>query len=185
MAKKGSQKRVEQAIEQKRVPSTAAIKSHPIHPMLVNFPLGLLYAVVAADVAFWWTGDPFWARGAFWLIAGGLAGGLAAALSGITDFVTIRYAREQVGGWSHFLSGITALSLATANLLWRWEDPAGAVLPWGLLLSFDTAVLLGFAGWLGGKLTFHHLIGSYIEEEEKQRLAEEAVKAASPPREKR
>lgn len=187
MAKKEkiSQKRVEEAIEQQRVPSTAAIASHPIHPMLVNFPIGLLYAALAADLAFWWTGDPFWARGAFWLIVGGLGGGLAAALSGFTDFLTIRYARQQVGGWSHFLSAVSALSLATANLLWRWEDPIDAVLPWGLVLSLDTAVLLGFAGWLGGKLTFRHLIGSYIEEEEKQRLAEEVVKSASPPPETR
>lgn len=185
MAERISQERVERAIEQKRVPSTAAIASHPIHPIFVNFPIGLLYGALVADFAFWWTGDPFWARGAFWLIAGGLAGGLVAALSGFTDFITIRYARQQVGAWSHLLAAIAVLSLATANLLWRWEDMAQAVLPWGLVLSLDTAVLLAFTGWLGGKLTFRHLIGSYIEEEEKQRLAEEAVKKASPPRETR
>lgn len=181
----GMKQAVADAIEKKRVPSVAAIKNHPIHPILINFPIALLYAALAADLAYGWTGDAFWARGAFWLIVAGLAGGLAAALSGLADFVLIPYARQQISGWSHFLSAVASLSLATANLVWRWGDPIGAVLPWGLVLSLDTAIMLAFAGWLGGNLTFRHLIGSYIEEEEKLRLAEQAVKKVLPPRETR
>jgi uncharacterized membrane protein len=44
------------------VRSTAAIFGHPIHPMLVVFPIGFLVGALATDLAFWGTDDPFWVR---------------------------------------------------------------------------------------------------------------------------
>lgn len=170
-----------EAAAEKRVPSTVSIHQHPLHPILVVFPLGLLITALGADALYWWTRDAFFARGAWWLIGGGLAGGVVSAVVGFVDFITIRYSREQISSWSHMVAGISVLSLATANLLLRWPDPEGAVLPWGLLLSVDTFIMLIVTGWLGGNLTFRHLIGSYLEEEEKHALAE--IKAASPSRE--
>lgn len=161
----------------KRVPSTVTIAQHPLHPILIVFPIALLMSAFAADVLYWWTGDKFFARGALWLIGGGVAGGLAAAATGFTDFVLIPYARQQISGWSHMLAAVFTVALAIANFLWRWDDPVDAVLPWGLLLSADTALLLVFTGWLGGNLTFRHLIGSYLEEEDKEVLAQ--LKSAS------
>lgn len=178
-----TEKAAGEAVAGKRVPSTVSIHQHPLHPILVVFPLALLIAALGADVLYWWTDDPFFARGALWLIGGGLAGGVAAAVTGFIDFITIRYSREQISSWSHMVAAIFVLSLATANFLLRWPDPEGAVLPWGLLLSVDTFVMLTVTGWLGGNLTFRHLIGSYLEEEEKDALAE--IKAASPSRETR
>lgn len=170
-------------VTRKRVPSTASVYLHPIHPILVIFPIAFFAGAFGADILYWWTRDAFFARGALWLLGAGLAGGVPAALSGMTDFFTIRYVREQIGSWSHFLAAIFTLALATANFLTRWEDPIAQVLPLGLLLSADTALMLVFTGWLGGKLTFRHLIGTYIEEEEKAALA--AIKSASPPPETR
>lgn len=168
-----------ESIAEKRIPSAVSIHQHPLHPILVVFPLALLIAALGADALYWWTADVFFARGAFWLIGAGLAGGVVSALAGFVDFISIRYSREQISSWSHMLAAIFALSLAAANLLLRWDDRAAAVLPWGLLLSVDTFVMLMFTGWLGGNLTFRHLIGSYLEEEEKDALAE--IKTASPP----
>jgi uncharacterized membrane protein len=149
-----------------RIPSTAAIYSHPIHPMLVTFPIAFLIGALASDVAFLWNGDPFWARASFWLVAGGLAGGTAAALAGMTDFLTTPAIRGKVRAWGHFLAAIAVLSFASANLVLRWEEPAAAVLPWGLFLSAVTAVMLAFAGYLGGKLVFHEMVGTYLPESE-------------------
>ena len=44
------------------LPSTAAIMGHPIHPMLIPFPVAFLNAAVATDLAARSTGDPFWSR---------------------------------------------------------------------------------------------------------------------------
>jgi uncharacterized membrane protein len=149
-----------------RIPSTAAIYHHPIHPMLVTFPIAFLIGALATDLAFLWTADPFWPRVAFWLIAAGLVGGIAAAVAGMTDFFTIPKIRGMIRGWSHFLAAIVVISFASANFMLRWDNPVAHVLPWGLLMSAITALMLAFAGYLGGKLVFHELVGTYITEEE-------------------
>ncbi len=149
-----------------RIPSTAAIYSHPIHPMTVTFPIAFLIGVLITDVVFLWTGDAFWARASFWLLVGGVGGGGLAAVAGVTDFVTLPEVRDKVRSWSHFLAAVTVIALATANLALRLQVHQEYIYPWGLLLSIDTVVILAFAGFLGGKLVFHHLVGSYLREEE-------------------
>lgn len=173
-----SRRAVTETVTRKRVPTTVTIGHHPLHPILIVFPIALLFTALGSDLLYWWTGDPFFARGSLWLIGAGAAGAAVAAVTGFIDFATVRYTREQISSWSHMLAGITTLSLATANLLTRYADPAGSVLPLGLLLSLDTAVMLICTGWLGGNLTFRHLIGSYLEEEEAKTL--DAIKSASP-----
>lgn len=143
----------------KRVRSTLSLRRHPIHPMLINFPIGFLFGAFGSDLAYVWTADPFWARGSFWLVFTGLASGALAATAGFIDFITVREIRQHVESWSHFISAIMALSLAAANLVLRWEDME-AVMPWGLVLSGGTVAMLSLAGWLGGHLVFHHLIGT-------------------------
>ncbi len=149
-----------------RIPSTAAIYKHPIHPMLVTFPIAFLTGSLATDITFWFTRDPFWARAAFWLIAAGLGGGMAAALAGMADFFTVPRIRKLIRGWGHFLAAIVVVSFASVNFMLRWADPVAAILPWGLLMSFITSCMLIIAGYLGGKLVFHELVGTYLTEEE-------------------
>lgn len=143
------------------IPSRVAIAGHPLHPMLVVFPIAFLVSLPLADLMFWWRADPFWARLGFWLAAAGLAGGLLAAAAGFLEFLLVRRARERLAGWSHMLAAVMAMSLAGANVMLRIDAPAAAVLPWGLVLSVLTAGMIGMAGWIGGTLTFGHGIGTY------------------------
>jgi uncharacterized membrane protein len=145
-------------------PSTANIMQHPVHPTLVVFPIAFLIGVPASDAAYLWTERAFWAEAAFWLASGGLAMGLLAALVGMVDFFSMREVRRHISGWSHFLAGTMALSLAGANVQLRWDDPAGAVWPVGLILSVTMAGVVAVTGWLGGTLTFKHGIGTYGHE---------------------
>ncbi|GAB3540602.1 DUF2231 domain-containing protein [Noviherbaspirillum agri] len=140
--------------------SFVAIAGHPIHPMLVNFPIAYLLGAFLSDVAFWWTGDPFWARVSVWVIGIGLLVGSVAALAGMLDFLLVREIRHHVTSWSHFLAAVTMLAITAANWWQRIPDPMLGVLPWGLFLSGVSAVALSFAGWLGGKLVFEHNIGT-------------------------
>lgn len=140
------------------VPSTVAIAGHPIHPILVQFPISFLVGALLSDVVFWFVGDVFWARASFWLIVGGLAGGLAAALTGILDFTRIQRVRKRTAGWAHLFLNIAALLLSIVNLALRWNNPVSAVLPWGLVISVVVATLLGVSGWYGGELVYRHKI---------------------------
>lgn len=141
------------------VSSTAAIAGHPIHPMLVPFPIAFLVGAFASDIAFWSTMDDFWARMALWLVGAGLVTGALAAAVGLTDFLTIHRAREQREGWIHFLGNALVLLLAFANLFLRLDDPAAGVLPSGIILSGVTSALLVITGWYGGELAYRHKIG--------------------------
>ncbi|MCQ3972052.1 MAG: hypothetical protein DPW09_01255 [Anaerolineae bacterium] len=141
------------------VSSTAAIARHPIHPMLIVFPIAFFIGLLATDLGYWWTADPFWARVSLWSAGAGLVTGVLAAVFGLVDFLTIGRAREHKAGWIHFLGNATVLVLALVSLWWRWQDPVTAVLPWGLTISAIIGVLLIVTGWLGGELVYRHMIG--------------------------
>lgn len=132
---------------------------HPIHPMLVTFPIAFFSAVPLTDLAFCWLADPFWARMSFWLLAAGVAMGGLAALVGAADFSLVRDIRRYLSSWNHFLAAIVTMALGAVNLLQRLGDHQIAVLPWGLALSALTVIMLGMAGWLGGKMVFEHNLG--------------------------
>lgn len=143
--------------------SAVAIASHPLHAMTVNFPIAYLFGGFGSDLAFWWTGDPFWARASLWIIGAGFFIGCLAALFGMLEFLFVKEIRRFVSSWSHFLAGVTLIALAAANWWSRVEDPVAAVLPWGLFLSALSAGAVGWAGWMGGKLVFEHNIGTAEE----------------------
>src|SRR5258708_25245881 len=62
---------------------------HAMHPMLVEFPLGLLITSVIFDIVHLITGNGYWSEIAFWMIVAGLIGGLLAAAVGAIDWFAI------------------------------------------------------------------------------------------------
>jgi len=149
------------------VPSTAAVGGHPIHPMLIPFPIAFLPAALVTDIVHRQTGAEFWAVASFWLVLAGLVTGVLAAVFGVVDFMTIRRARSRLAGWVHALGNVLALGLAVANLVLRWGpgsflrwDQVPVTVPeWGLALSAATAVVLVVTGWAGGELSYRHKVG--------------------------
>lgn len=146
------------------VHSTASILGHPIHPMLVPFPIAFLVGMFVSDLIYWSTTDPFWAHASLYLDIAGLVMGAIAAVAGLTDFLTINRAREHLAGWVHFLGNGTVLILALIRALLSWADPVASVLPWGIVLSAITTGALIVTGWMGGELAYRYKIG-VIEEE--------------------
>lgn len=140
------------------VPSTVSVVGHPIHPILVQFPIAFLVGALLADIIFWFTNDMFWARGSFYLIIGGFFAGILAAITGMLDFWRIGRTRIRTAGWAHMVLNISALLLTLINLVLRWNSPVAAVLPWGLGISLVVATLLGVSGWYGGELVYRHKI---------------------------
>lgn len=145
------------------VNSKAALFGHPIHPMLVTFPIAFLIGALATDLAWSGTRDPFWAEMSKWLLLAGIVMGVLAALAGFTDYVSRAEVRSHIAAHFHFAGNAVALVLAIVNLVLRWNDPAAAVLPWGLVLSAVTTGLLGLTGWLGGELAYRFGIGQMTE----------------------
>jgi uncharacterized membrane protein len=71
--------------------SPASIKGHPLHPVLVAFPIGLWIFSIISDLIFkLGYGGPVWNDVAFYTLAGGIVGALVAALPGLIDLVRHR-----------------------------------------------------------------------------------------------
>ncbi|MEC4894659.1 MAG: DUF2231 domain-containing protein [Oscillatoria sp. PMC 1051.18] len=139
--------------------STVAIAGHPIHPIIVTFPVGFLSGAAGSDLAYWLTGELFWARASFWLVGIGLLSGILAAIIGMFDFTKIKRVRQRNAGWAHMYINITALVMTAINFGLRLGDLESVIVPTGLALSVVIATLLGIGGWFGGELTFRHKIG--------------------------
>lgn len=141
------------------VHSTAAVGGHPIHPMIIPFPVTFLTATLATDVAYVRTRDPFWARASEWMLRAGLASGVAAAVFGAADWTTIRQARSNATGIFHAAGNAAALALAYGNLRRRRGNRERAIEDGGLVLSASLAALLGATALAGGELIYKHGVG--------------------------
>ncbi|MFE3837379.1 DUF2231 domain-containing protein [Pseudogemmobacter sonorensis] len=140
--------------------SRVAIAGHPLHAMLVAFPIALCVCTLGADAMFWLTGDDFWPRVAIWAAAISFLMGVLAGIAGTVELLAVPGIRIRAASWTHFILAVMLLSILGANWGIRWGDAAGAVLPWGILTSALAAGMTGITGWHGGKLVFDYGIGT-------------------------
>jgi uncharacterized membrane protein len=140
--------------------SRVAILGHPIHAMSVAFPIALTFCVLGADVFYWWTGDVFWARAALWAAGTGFFFGMIAGFSGTAELLLVPGIRARAPAWTHFIIAVTLLSLLGANWGHRLYGYEEAVLPYGLLLSGLSVIVVSATGWHGGKLVFDYRLGT-------------------------
>lgn len=144
-----------------RTGSKIAVAGHPIHAMLVAFPVALAMCTLGADAFYWWTGDVFWARAALWACGMAFLFGLLAGFSGTVELLLVSGIRARAASWTHFVIAVMLLSVLGAN--WGYRLNHGyeqAVLPWGLLLSAFAAGFTAITGWHGGKLVFDYQLGT-------------------------
>jgi uncharacterized membrane protein len=158
----------------------ASIAKHPIHPMLVAFPIGLLVFSFACDlVYFFGTRTPVWSRVALYTMAGGILGGVVAALPGLIDFLSIRDPKTKNVAWKHMLANLSGLVLFAAAF-WL-HHRYGAPSTGSLGLSLLGMVALGIGGWLGGELVYVHGMGVDLAERSKTEQRSEGASARETP----
>lgn len=137
----------------------ARLLGHPIHQMLIVFPLGLLATAVVFDVINMISGNGYWSEIAYWMIAAGVIGGLAAALFGVIDWTKIPAGtRAKRVGLQHGVGNVVVVLLFVASWLLRRDDPR-APETLALVLSFAGAGLSLVTGWLGGELVDRLAVG--------------------------
>ena len=141
------------------VESTAAVFHHPIHPMVIAFPVAALMAAPLADLAARGSADPFWRRAGRWLLLGGLTSGLAASAVGMVDYLAIGRVRRLPSAHVHAAGNALAMLITAANLARRPRDDSRAPDRTDVGLSLATVALLGATAWLGGELSYRHGIG--------------------------
>lgn len=140
--------------------STAKIADHPLHPMIVPFPIAFLVSALATDIAYLSTGAAGWATASMWFLGAGISMALLAAVLGFTDFLGERRVRQIRAAWLHMIGNLAAVALAAVNFYLRAEQGAVAALaPGGVALSAVVVGLLLFNGWMGWALVYRHHVG--------------------------
>jgi uncharacterized membrane protein len=135
----------------------ATFRGHPLHLILIPFPVAFWTGAMLTDGAGSAVHDPFWFRMSFVLVAAGTAGAVVAAVAGYVDYRTAPMSRK-------------ARSVATGHLYWSLATLAVFALVWylrahaygstlGIALTLFGGALLFVAGYLGSELANRHRIG--------------------------
>jgi uncharacterized membrane protein len=150
--------------------SKARIAGHPIHPMLIAFPVALYVATVVTLLVHVATNDAFWYRVAMWSNIGGVVMAAIAAVPGLIDLISLpRRSRARATGVRHAAFNVLALVLFTISAVMLYRN-AGSNLgvtpgPYELDVAAPLALsILGVlstlaAGWLGWTLVQTHHVG--------------------------
>jgi uncharacterized membrane protein len=133
--------------------SRAKIFGHPIHQMLIPFPLGLLATGVAFDAVYLITGNGNMANVSHFMILAGLVGGALAAPFGWIDWFSIpANTRAKSVGLIHGIGNVVVMLLFIGSWWLRYTSPAYIPTTLAMALSFAGAGLAVVTGWLGGEL---------------------------------
>lgn len=138
--------------------STAKIGGHPIHPMLVPFPIVCFILAFVCDVLIA-QGHAELATASKWLLGIGLVMGALAAVAGLTDFL----GEKRIQGSDavqHMLANVTAVVLEVVNLVLRLNND-DFIASTGVYISLVVVLILVYSGWKGGALVFRHGMGVY------------------------
>jgi uncharacterized membrane protein len=140
--------------------SSASVGGHPVHPMIIPFPIALWVFSLVADIIYLWRGNPIWKDWiAFYALLAGIIGAAAAAVPGLIDWLSITdKAVVKIANW-HARLNVIALLIFAASLYLRTTSGSSLVsgnymIP--VVLSLLGVVLIAISGWLGGEMVFKH-----------------------------
>lgn len=137
----------------------AKLFGHPIHQMLIVFPLGLLATSFFFDLAFLFAHNGEFATVSFWMIIAGVIGGLAAAVFGLIDWLAIPAGtRAKVVGLWHGGGNVVVTGLFFAS--WFLRRPSPNAPPTATIVLSAIGVLIALVtGWMGGELVGRLSVG--------------------------
>ena len=138
--------------------TTAHIAGHPLHPMLIPFPIAFLVATFVCDLAFWRTGNTAWSTASLYLLGAALVLAAFAAVAGLIDFSGDKRIRDLSAAWHHMLGNVVVVLLSLWNWYRRYDAGDAAVLPTGLLISFVVVLILLYTGWRGWEMVYRHRV---------------------------
>jgi uncharacterized membrane protein len=133
--------------------SRLKVLGHPVHPMLVMFPLGLLVTAFFFDLVDVLGGPDVLGEVAYWNITVGLAVGVLAAAAGVVDLLAVPHGTraKRVAVVHGLVNAGVVILFAGAWVVRTGADSRAAG---GALLAIELVALGGLAAgaWLGGEL---------------------------------
>jgi uncharacterized membrane protein len=141
----------------------ATIAGHPIHPMLVAFPIGFFAGAVISDIITLAGHPDFWPRMSVALIGFGIIAALLAAVFGFVDYFTAPMPPPaKKTATTHMIINLIVVVVYVIAFFLRMANPVSAL---GYVLTFGGLVLLVVSGWYGGHLAYVGLVGTQSSSE--------------------
>ena len=139
--------------------SKASFKSHPLHPILVSFPIAFFIGTLLFDVLGFIYNEDHFNITALYLEIAGIGFALLAAIPGIIDYIFIvppkSSAKKRAA--KHGLTNTLVVILFSAALILRHNREISFYVILGI--EFLGIILLSIAGWMGGTLVYRNQIG--------------------------
>jgi uncharacterized membrane protein len=138
----------------------ASIGKHPVHPMLVVFPIGLWIFSLGCDLIGLVVDAPqVWFTVAFFTMVGGLIGALLAAVPGLIDLLYYKGGKPPLKriALTHMAINLSAVALYIINVVMRIGAHGDMRIP--ILLSLIGVAMIGVSGWLGGQMVHVYGVG--------------------------
>lgn len=140
--------------------SKAKIAGHPIHPMLVVFPLGLFISAVVFDILYLINGNELFSTVAYYNILFGIVMGLLAAVFGLRDWLAIPAGtRAKSIGATHGVGNVVVTVFMAGSWFLRLNAADFVTGTLGYILSFAGVGLGTLTAWLGGELVYRLNVG--------------------------
>jgi uncharacterized membrane protein len=135
------------------------VLGHPVHPMLVMFPVALFITGLVFDIVHAISNNEVYGQVGFWTITAGLMGGVLAAATGLADWMGIPTGtRARAVGVRHAVLNVAVMVLFIVSWLGR-VGSADHAPGWWVWLEVIGVVVAGASAWLGGELVNRHGIG--------------------------
>src|SRR5438105_2096693 len=134
---------------------------HPLHPLLVHFPIGLFVLSLVLDLFSQMLPTQTAVHAAYYTMLLGTIMALVAAVLGLADWSDIR---KDHPAWKsaiyHLVLNVSAVCLYLINLIMRYQREEESATPlWPLVLSLAGVGLLSVSGYIGGTLVYDDGIG--------------------------
>ena len=130
--------------------STARIGTHPIHPMLIPFPIVCFVGTLVTDIVYSRNANDGWATASHWLLGIGLGMAALAAVAGLTDYLGDDRLRGMATALKHMLANVTVVVLEAVNFVLRLGNN-DFIPSTGIFISGVAVLLLLYSGWQGRK----------------------------------
>jgi uncharacterized membrane protein len=124
------------------------IRRRPVYRALAAFAASCFVGTLATDIAYWRTADMMWSDFSDWLLTFGVIVGGVAVVVAVIETLILRAPRRGRVTWPYALGSLVALILATLDMFVHTRDAWTSVVPWGLVLSAATVLVLILTAWM-------------------------------------